>query len=245
MDVRARGFGIWVALWMMGCGSNTEPAACTVEFPDSVCLDATEAGALASELDLVETEVGRTLDAVAPLIDVSGTRILIIADPSGVIPEIGFGGFNPSSHEVHLFADPGSADLRGILRAQLMPILAHELHHAARRRTVGYGATLLEAAVTEGLADHFSLQVSPGAPPPWSTALSAEELAAWVPEVVARSTGTYDHPEWFFGTGPSAPRWTGYAVGFELVRDYLQRYPERRPSDLVDEPAEAFVPDPT
>lgn len=245
MRIRGRALLLSLAPWLVGCGSSTDPAACAVEFPDSVCLDTTRAGELVAYLDLLEVEVGRTLDVVAPLIDVSGVRIVIVADPSGVIPEVGFGGFNPGTHEVRLFADPSSTDLDVVLRAQVMPTLAHELHHAARRRAVGYGSTLLEAAVTEGLADHFSLQVSPGPPPPWSTALSDMELEVWVPEVVARSSGPYNHAEWFYGTGPSAPRWTGYAVGFELVSGYLERYPDRRPSELVDEPAESFVPNPT
>lgn len=244
MYFRSSVVSISLSLWLLGCGSSTEPAVCAVEFGEAVCLDMTQAGELRAYLPVVEVEVGKTLDLVAPLIDISGVRIFLIADPTGVIPEVGFGGFNPGTHEVRLFADPASTDLEAIFRAQLMPTLAHELHHAARRRAIGYGSTLLQAAVSEGLADHFSLQVVPAPPPPWSTALSNAELEVWLPEVVARSTGPYDHSEWFFGTGPSAPRWTGYAVGFELVGDYLERYPEQRPSDLVDEPAGSFVPDP-
>jgi hypothetical protein len=50
------------------------------------------------------------------------------------------------------------------------------------------------------------------------------------------------HADWFFGTDPSIPRWTGYAVGFELVRAYLDANPGRRASALVGEPATSFVP---
>ena len=64
----------------------------------------------------------------------------------------------------------------------------------------------------------------------------------WIPEVEARASGSYSHAEWFFGTTPGTPRWTGYAVGFELVRAYLEAEPTRRASALVDEPAASFVP---
>ena len=40
----------------------------------------------------------------------------------------------------------------------------------------GYGITLAEALVTEGLADHFVAEAFPDTPPqPWDHALSAEQ----------------------------------------------------------------------
>ena len=152
------------------------------------------------------------------------------------------GGFNPSSDEVRLYADSSWPDLAAVLRSELLPQLAHEIHHAMRRRAVGYGSTLLQAAVTEGLADHFSLEVSGATERPWAVALTAAQLTIWIPEVEARASGEYNHAEWFFGTNPSIPRWTGYAVGFELVRAYLNQDPGRRASALVGEPANSFVP---
>ena len=152
------------------------------------------------------------------------------------------GGFNPSADEVRLYADSSRPDLETVLRSELLPQLAHEIHHAMRRRAVGYGSTLLQAAVTEGLADHFSLEVSGGIERPWALALTPAELATWTPEVESRATGGYDHAEWFFGTNPYIPRWTGYAVGFELVRAYMDEDPTRRASAMVGERAESFVP---
>ena len=122
--------------------------------------------------------MARTLGAVQPLIDIDGVRISIIADAAGVISEIGRGGFNPNAGEVRIFADPATPESDAVLRAELMPMLAHELHHLARRRTLGYGSTLLQAAVTEGLADHFSLEVTTRDPPPWT---SAPPRRSWPP----------------------------------------------------------------
>ena len=67
-------------------------------------------------------------------------------------------------------------------------------------------------------------------------------METWVAR--ARTTWTkrpYDHSGRFFGTDPVIPRWTGYAVGFEIVRRYLSDHPDRRASDLVAEDAETFV----
>ena len=231
-----------VACLLSGCATSTALQPCTTEFPGGICLDLTSAGPLVAQRSLIEQEVQRTLESVQPLLNVTGLRIVLIDDPAQVIPEVGMGGFNPSTDEVRLYADSSRPDLEAVLSSELLLQLAHEIHHAMRRRAVGYGSTLLEAAVTEGLADHFSLEVSEAGERPWAVALKPEELSTWIPEVESRATGGYDHAEWFFGTNPSIPRWTGYAVGFELVRAYLDEDAERRASALVGEPASSFVP---
>jgi hypothetical protein len=82
------------------------------------------------------------------------------------------GGYNPGPGEVLLYADPARPDLDSVLWSELLPQLAHEVHHAMRRRAMGYGTTLLQAAVSEGLADHFSLEASGGITRPWAVALA-------------------------------------------------------------------------
>ena len=237
-----RHYPLVAVLILSGCATSTALQPCTVELAGDICLDLSSAGPLVAQQSLIEEEVERTLGVVQPLLNVTGLRIAVIDDPTRIIPEVGMGGFNPGTDEVRLYADSSWPDLDTVLRSELLLQLAHELHHAMRRRAVGYGSTLLEAAVSEGLADHFSLEVSGATERPWAVALTPEELATWIPEVESRATGAYDHAEWFFGTEPSIPRWTGYAVGFELVRAYLDQDPERRPSALVGEPATSFVP---
>lgn len=242
MNAVVSGVGLSALIVMGGC-ATTQPVSCAADFAGGVCLDMSQAGSLVSVQAVVEEEVARTLDAVRPLLGVRDLRISVVADPSGVIPEIGLGGFNPSDEEVRLFADPAWPNLEAVLRAELLSILAHEMHHAMRRRSVGYGSTLFQAAVTEGLADHFALEVEPRDPPPWSTALADEELADWTSEVLSRTSGGYDHGAWFLGTDPSIPRWTGYAVGFDLVGRFRDGDP-RSASELVGEPAASFLPPP-
>ena len=230
------------ALAVLGCSGSTSPLSCAVELPGNVCLDMNAAGTLVDHQDLIESEISAALQIIQPLIGATDVRISLIADPNAIIPEVGLGGFNPSSDEVRLFADPDHPSLEEVFREQLGPMLAHELHHAMRRRSVGYGSTLFEAAVTEGLADHFSLEVDPQYDPIWALSMDAAELAVWLPQVVAGSSGPYDHRAWFLGASPTIPRWTGYAVGYELVRAYLEANPTETASALVDTPASAFEP---
>ncbi|WP_411911731.1 DUF2268 domain-containing putative Zn-dependent protease [Rhodovulum sulfidophilum] len=81
--------------------------------------------------------------------------------------------------------------------------IVHELHHALRWRGPGYGRTLGEALVTEGLAGHFAQQLYGGPPEKWESSLDAEGLAQAESDAAAAwDDEAYDHAAWFFGTAP-------------------------------------------
>jgi uncharacterized protein YjaZ len=94
---------------------------------------------------------------------------------------------------------------------------------------------LLDALVSEGLADHFSVEVTGEDAPPWAVALTHEQLAAMSARAREEyDNSRYDHRAWFFGSEESAiPRWTGYSLGFQLMGDYLERHPTTRASALT------------
>jgi uncharacterized protein YjaZ len=121
--------------------------------------------------------------------------------------------------------------------------VAHEAHHAARWRGPGYGTTLLEALVTEGLADHFAIERLGVPVPPWSNAVAREETARYIEEARPHfDSSSYGHSRWFFGTDPALPRWVGYTLGFRLVEAYQQENPGASAAELVHIPADAFRP---
>jgi len=149
-------------------------------------------------------------------------EINVKVDPASVVPEVGVGGFaDPRDGAVTIWLDK---PLREGAEIWVPATLAHELHHSSRIRTgPGYGTTLAEALVTEGLADHFSREVFPETPPqPWANALSRkQEMQLWrkaQPDL--EIPGNYDHRSWFLG-GPDLPRWTGYTLGYRIVAGYL------------------------
>ncbi len=166
--------------------------------------------------------VADALHVVRRQIDLPVTTISVVVRPEEVIPEVGIGGETDHLGDVHLYVDPNRDDFFGALRVWLEPMLAHEAHHAAR--TVdgpGYGDSLVEAIVSEGLADVYSEEGFPDTPAlPWTQALERSEICPWWRRAV-RDRGAYDHDAWFFGTG-RPPRWTGYALGYTLVRRYLR-----------------------
>ena len=88
---------------------------------------------------------------------------------------------------------------------------------------LGYGTTLAEVFVTEGLADHFVAEAFPDTPPqPWDHALSGEqETELWRrAQSVLDVPHGYDHQAWFFGGG-DLPRWAGYTLGYRIAEAYL------------------------
>lgn len=234
-------------LFVLGCDSTSVSGPCEggaqIALEAGHCLVFEDGGQLEDHRQLVEQVVRQTVASVNDLMPIDNVLIRVVADPAQVIPELGLSGYNPSAEEVVIFIDPHSSVLAGSLAANLSQVVAHEMHHAKRRRTVGYGATLLEAVVTEGLADHFSVEVTGSEPPLWATALTGSELDQWISRAMETWTDRpYDHSGWFVGTDPGIPRWAGYAIGFEMVRLYLSADPDRRASRLVAEPAEAFLP---
>jgi uncharacterized protein YjaZ len=133
-------------------------------------------------------------------------------------------------------------DLAKSLRVWLPREIAHELDHTARIQVgPGYGSTLLDELVTEGMADAFSLQSSFETPRiPWDHALTkAQERTVWAR--ARRHLGqNVDHAEWFFGSG-DLPRWTGYTIGFDIVSSYLRMHPGTTAADLVTMDAETIL----
>lgn len=196
-------------------------------------------GLLSPTLEAEVREVaGAALVRHAGRLRLDGVDVAVYVNPSWCPPELGVGGYTPTGHWLQITLDPGNPNFAAAWRKELGPILAHELHHARRWRGPGYGSTLLEALVSEGLAQHFEAEER-GEPPPY--AHPATDLnALWMRAQVELDSFTYSHPAWFYGSEAAGlPRWAGYALGYELVRRFLSRQ-GGDPVTHVDTPAETF-----
>lgn len=189
--------------------------------------------------EAVKEAIGRVNNKVS----ISNVDIVIYDNPHGAIPEIGVGGYTPDAHVVFISLDPDFSQFEDTLSKELGRILTHELHHVLRWKSPGYGETLLEALITEGLADHFDVEVNKNEPESWCTILSKKQIL----DLLAKArkefdNKNYDHNAWFFGSEDKGiPRWAGYSLGFELVNEYLQKYPEKKPSNIYTLRAEEFI----
>ncbi|HHR0680278.1 TPA: DUF2268 domain-containing putative Zn-dependent protease [Klebsiella aerogenes] len=156
-----------------------------------------------------------------------------------VIPEKGHLGYTPEAGVVYLTVDPENPVFAKNDAQSLERMFAHELHHAARWAGPGYGLTLGEVIVSEGLAGHFSLELLGGEPEPWESLQSdvVQDYSSLIHEYWDRTD--YGHDAWFFGAG-NLPRWLGYTAGFSLVSSYFAASPHLKASMLTNINAEEF-----
>ncbi len=237
---------IGMSVLNFGCtaSENNEPDNSTsIALANGNSLVFEHAGLTDAHKNTLEDKIAMGIVTINNLLAIDKVQIRIVDNATYIIPEIGIGGFNPSQNEVLIAIDTNFGNLNNSLEEELIPLLAHEVHHAKRRRSVGYGSTLLEAAVSEGLADHFSIEVSAINPPPWAIALSGSELQEWIDTASSTwNASSYNHNAWFFGTDQNIPRWTGYSIGYELVKNFIWENPGRQASNLHNEPANSFLP---
>ena len=98
--------------------------------------------------------------------------------------------------------------------------------------------TLLDAMVTEGIADVFAGGIVPDHRPHWIGALSPEvERAIW-PNVESRlnDADPLEIRRYLFGDDDRVPVWAGYSIGYSIVRSYLQTHPEARVASIIGLP---------
>ncbi|WP_193743515.1 DUF2268 domain-containing putative Zn-dependent protease [Tateyamaria sp. ANG-S1] len=161
----------------------------------------------------IEAAIARTHQRVRDRVVIEQLDIMVQDSPR-VIRERGHVGFAPNGWMVYLSFDPEAEAFESNLDAPLERTLAHEINHILRWREPGYGATLGEALISEGLAGVFVRDLYACPPEPWERAL--EDTAALADQVIAEWDRAYDHAEWFFGAGQH-PVWAGYTIGYRIV----------------------------
>lgn len=200
-------------------------------------------GSLTRYRRTIEAVSLRSIGAIKDRLSVKPVDVVAAEYAEGAIPHLGVGGYCPSGSLVFVWFNSGFKDFDRTIRGHLPRTLAHELHHAARWQAVGYGQTLLEAVVTEGLASHFEMEVFGGKPQRWDTALELRQVAKFM-SVAEKEfhQKDYSHQDWFFGSAKrKIPRWAGYALGYHLVRSYLAKHPKQPASKLVSLPARKIL----
>jgi uncharacterized protein YjaZ len=179
-------------------------------------------------------------DVSTELLPLRDTDVVVNAGKR-VIPEKGHVGYAPEPGLVYVTVDPSHTYLRANAGRSLERMLAHELHHSSRWEGPGYGNTLGQALVSEGLAGHFAQEAFGGEPEPWES-LPVSILRSYVARAQDEwSSAEYGHKAWFFGS-PEMPRWLGYSLGYRLVAQYLALHRQARASGLVNAGAEMFLP---
>ena len=143
----------------------------------------------------------------------------------------------------------GAAPAPGVIELTLSPArFAHdltvrrmlrELHHVARWDGPGYGRSLGEVLVSEGLAGHFVTRVLGSPPDPWDATTPPSGLAKRA--MTEWAWRDLDRGLWFEGRG-NIRKWAGYGLAHRLLAEHLSREPELEAAALVHISAEALRP---
>ncbi len=143
----------------------------------------------------------------------------------------GVNGFAPYVSTVHLFIV-----LAKFSSQSLKETLAHEFNHAVffYHRRSALELTLLETFIFEGLAENFREEVIGGKPSSWSLALSQKQckltLLTLKRSLHSREYGLYQKV--FFGS-KKYKRWTGYSIGYRIIKSFRKTYPGRSWQEIM------------
>jgi len=167
-----------------------------------------------------------------------------------VLPFLGVGATTTGDHSLRFNYDPGNPNFKV---EYITRNLVHECYHPVRLRIPRWQLTMLECMITEGLADHFLMEVLHGERPLWSRALSDEQIHQYLLKakpILFEKHGSWNDEfnqkfffPWMFGRKEDdpIPGWTGYTLGWRIVEDYLKAHPDSRASSLIFTPAEVIA----
>lgn len=113
---------------------------------------------LTAHCEWLQTSLTHTYEKAKSLMQIPSLDVVVKAGKF-VIPEKGHAGFCPEAGIVYITVDPENSAFCKNDAHSIERMFAHELHHAARWSGPGYGSTLGEVLVSEGLAGHFSIEL--------------------------------------------------------------------------------------
>lgn len=191
--------------------------------------------------DEIVHNIKKGLDSTSNYIQVENVEFRVLVFPERTIPRIGMSGVAPNERQIYILLDDNHPKLDEAINKHIYETIPHEYHHTMRYRTIGFGQNLFESLISEGLACHFAMQVCNIDPPKYCVAYDEETLNEWT--LTAEKewfNEEFDYYDWFVGR--DKPRNIGYAIGFRLVQDYLDKHPGETAASLHSIKAINFLP---
>lgn len=147
--------------------------------------------------------------------------VVIEAQDFWVIPRLGIMGSAIGKTCIEIKINFSRKDVNKIIEVELPATIYHELTHLVRDNSVGYGDTLLDSFISEGLSCFVEKLTFPNKKIPYIKRIKNEK-ALWSKARKILAETKYNHSEWFFGTG-KLPNWTGYRLGYSIVNLFMKR----------------------
>ena len=142
-----------------------------------------------------------------------------------VIPEDGVGGYTYASDFII-----SALDLKSMSIPRFKEMLAHELCHAARwGKNDEWMNTLFDGMISEGVATYFNAEFAKNnSEKQFFTKTILERSDEENERILNKLRGNlddknYDYNTIFFTGNDKLPRWSGYSLGYYLVKKYLEK----------------------
>lgn len=175
-------------------------------------------------------------------IPINNIDIIFYNAPWSIAEGIGVSGRSRGAYTIFVTFNLKNKNMNFVINKEMPKTLAHELHHIVRYREVGHRKTLLDALIAEGLAGHFVMELFGGKLQPWFNAVKGNDLDKIMKLYQKNYFEPNDEIKWLFGSkGEKVPKWAGYTVGYEIVKNYLKKHTKKKASNLYTVPSEEFV----
>ncbi len=181
-------------------------------------------GSLDHIVEDIKEEFKSTVEKVAKVLPIKNIDVIVWDYPEWAIKKYGIGGHSVSPNSIVISIDPNNKNTKKSFKDNFSLTLMHEFHHSCRWQTTGYGSSKLEVSVSEGLAEHFEIQMTGKSLEIWDTALSEKQLKKFVGAIKEDKSIDFYLYDWLFGNKEKGiAHWCGYSVGFYLVSEYLRK----------------------
>lgn len=142
-----------------------------------------------------------------------------------IIPEDGVGGYTYANNFI-----VSALDLKSMSIPRFKEMLAHELCHAARwGKNNEWMNTLFDGMISEGVATYFNAEFAKNnSEKQFFTKTILERSDEENEHILNELRGNlddkhYDYNTIFFSGNDKLPRWSGYSLGYYLVKKYLEK----------------------
>lgn len=160
-----------------------------------------------------------------------------------LIPEDGVGGRTVASDFIEFTIDEGRAT-----EELMSEMVVHELCHAARwGKNDEWATSLFDCIICEGIATYFEAEF----------AKEHDKKTVFIRSILERDdnentrifnklqkrldSNNYDYATVFFSSNDEFPRWSGYSLGYYLVKEYLRKTGKKIEEAFTDKYADYRV----
>ena len=187
---------------------------------------ANASGTLNDKQELIKLAFNKVVKAATKSLSADKIDIIFIDAPENTIEELGIGGYTATKNLIYISLNPKF----NINTIDLESGMLHEIHHAIRWRKPGFGNTLAEVLITEGLATLFEEETT-GKTPIYAKVKynkKCEELAK-----KEMNNDKFNYDDWFVSGNKDIPKWFGYTYGYLCTKE-LSKNINKTSSQLVN-----------